>query len=90
MRGKDHDGGGHIKTTAITPACAGKSDFLDIACVCHRDHPRVCGEKQENVSVDLIKIGITPACAGKSSVSCEYNSFYRDHPRVCGEKIAMK
>ena len=30
----------------ITPACAGKSRFHRAYTVRHRDHPRVCGEKQ--------------------------------------------
>ena len=32
--------------TRITPACAGKSLKLSPSASCHRDHPRVCGEKR--------------------------------------------
>ena len=52
----------------------------------HRDHPRVCGEKQKNATLGGGKRGITPAYAGKSGTRGALARRGRDHPRVCGEK----
>ena len=53
-----------------------------------RDHPRVCGEKLNDLIDCNRDTGITPAYAGKSPTAWFGNIGNRDHPRVCGEKAA--
>ena len=65
MRGKDVDDLFQPSLIGITPAYAGKSAVHLLTMLCHRDHPRVCGEK---FGVTVEQGGawrITPAYAGK-------------------------
>ena len=71
----------------ITPAYAGKSNFLRL---CQRLHlgspPRMRGKGV----LDFYSIGfggITPAYAGKSVLDEHPLLAVWDHPRVCGEKV---
>ena len=51
----------------ITPACAGKRTQIKIAHGLHRDHPRVCGEKN-NISFETgLKAGSPPRVRGKEA-----------------------
>ena len=52
-------------TRRITPACAGKSEVNWIFLQIHRDHPRVCGEKQPKLKEKLTQIGSPPRVRGK-------------------------
>ena len=45
VRGKDGPVNLRVCHAGITPACAGKSLGPASLMLCHRDHPRVCGEK---------------------------------------------
>ena len=49
----------------ITPAYAGKSNELRALGVDLRDHPRVCGEKQQLISFDKHSRGSPPRMRGK-------------------------
>ena len=42
-----------IKTSRITPACAGKSVHIQFAGFTDEDHPRMCGEKRSWLSLML-------------------------------------
>ena len=86
VRGKADKSVEILKEPRITPACAGKSKILLPLLQNHKDHPRVCGEKQEKEEITMKKVGITPACAGKSSGFGKTYHANQDHPRVCGEK----
>ena len=46
MRGKVGHALASSSILGITPAYAGKRPADQRACIRHRDHPRVCGEKQ--------------------------------------------
>ena len=46
MRGKVQSGEAVTQICGITPAYAGKSGRCSTGCFLHRDHPRLCGEKQ--------------------------------------------
>ena len=70
----------------ITPAYAGKSSLSNARARSNRDHPRVCGEKQNSSVTTTTRIRITPAYAGKSFSFLPQMYCFRDHPRVCGEK----
>ena len=50
MRGKVVTGIAHFFFPGITPAYAGKSSCTSWTISRYRDHPRVCGEKNDNCS----------------------------------------
>ena len=49
----------------ITPACAGKSDFIGIFVNQDEDHPRVCGEKVVTLTILSVRPGSPPRVRGK-------------------------
>ena len=49
----------------ITPAYAGKSEEIDRDAEIQRDHPRICGEKDSEVSEMLSEVGSPPHMRGK-------------------------
>ena len=85
MRGKlrlfvnDSDG------IRITPAHAGKTFASAIFFPLSSDHPRACGENQQQVFIFRRGCWITPAHAGKTHCECQYSHRSSDHPRACGE-----
>ena len=54
-----------IKAYGITPACAGKSFPAVLHFGLVEDHPRVCGEKSDAVSVPAFALGSPPRVRGK-------------------------
>ena len=52
----------------ITPACAGKSWLCSLFLVVPKDHPRVCGEKSMENSMNIDKQGSPPRVRGKDVV----------------------
>ena len=56
-----------VRDLGITPACAGKSPFLQQDKTPNWDHPRMCGEKQELVIVLDLFVGSPPHVRGKVS-----------------------
>ena len=86
MRGKGIASDVPAVSAGITPAYAGKSSaYLPYSRGC-TDHPRLCGEKDADLSGGGVGEGITPAYAGKRCVSQIRNFDMWDHPRLCGEK----
>ena len=65
MRGKDGRCILPPVARGITPAYAGKSDRALMPGHVHEDHPRVCGEKDENGKVKDAKKGSPPRMRGK-------------------------
>ena len=64
----------------ITPAYAGKRPSTSFSARSIRDHPRLCGEKQ-NLSDELKDFqGITPAYAGKSQLCQLFLCFVQGSP----------
>ena len=49
----------------ITPACAGKSTKESVWTSWIWDHPRVCGEKEDEVLTDALELGSPPRVRGK-------------------------
>ena len=45
VRGKGNPISKQVAILRITPACAGKSLYLELCLLSRGDHPRVCGEK---------------------------------------------
>ena len=58
---------GQCYEPGITPAYAGKSPAHPAACPVHRDHPRVCGEKEVVVFPDFPGQGSPPRMRGKGT-----------------------
>ena len=73
-------------SSGITPAYAGKSQYLTFGVPLLEDHPRLCGEKHFDVVEVEIQFRITPAYAGKRCIPLYPWNRYKDNPRLCGEK----
>ena len=86
MRGKAVDCPFSLPLVGITPAYAGKSTKQAKQQDKARDHPRVCGEKSPQRTLNHRQGGITPAYAGKSRCNLPSTAPWKDYPRVCGEK----
>ena len=76
MRGKGPDDRAHPLVPGITPACAGKRKPHLHKKGCTWDHPRVCGEKPLQSSVNCTMEGLPPRMRGKviSSLQCDFLS----------------
>ena len=70
----------------ITPAHAGRSDFISDRCDRVQDHPP--HTRGEGVVAVLLRlaVGITPAHAGRRKAGRRKESGFQDHPRTRGEK----
>ena len=68
MRGKAPARIAEMMLSRITPACAGKSLPAVLKCPPTRDHPRVCGEKPLQSSVNCTMEGSPPRMRGKGVV----------------------
>ena len=60
----------------ITPACAGKSLLARTSSACPWDHPRVCGEKRQNLGPHTARKGSPPRMRGK------VNQYVHDELRL--------
>ena len=89
MRGKAQRAFYGIMTIRITPAYAGKSQSSHYQTGKHKDHPRLCGEKELYATGLKFQSRITPAYAGKSLISIQSLFLDEDHPRLCGEKFSL-
>ena len=66
MRGKAEEPPEQTVATRITPACAGKSLNARFPAVTLKDHPRVCGEKNERITKQTKNAGSPPRVRGKA------------------------
>ena len=66
VRGKVNSRNFFSFSRGITPACAGKSICLCISSICLWDHPRVCGEKEDDDEHDFALWGSPPRVRGKA------------------------
>ena len=86
VRGKEYRAQSIIRSTGITPACAGKSrSKLPVDSREFGSPPHVRGKGHCTSFTDR-RVGITPACAGKRPRGLLRKTAVRDHPRMCGEK----
>ena len=65
MRGKDGFEYFNVKQIRITPAYAGKSDFVAVHKIIVEDHPRLCGEKKKPHRTVQKGSGSPPPMRGK-------------------------
>ena len=67
MRGKEPFQHLSVPHPGITPACAGKSDKLEVLANADQDHPRVCGEKLFNLFYHTFNEGSPPRVRGHAA-----------------------
>ena len=89
VRGKDSWLDKLMILARITPACAGKSGWPSQSPPPHQDHPRMCGEKPNEITrwINRLCQRITPACAGKrrSGSCCYWHLIKGSPPHVRGK-----
>ena len=66
MRGKLVGNAVFVPTVRITPADAGKTNYMEILMNLRKDHPRGCGENATVEGNKPLRTRITPADAGKT------------------------
>ena len=75
----------YYEVRRIIPAYAGSTYFRKKNDEPGGDHPRVCGEHDDPVTVRVDIPGIIPAYAGSTAFERHNRGPSKDHPRVCGE-----
>ena len=65
MRGKEALYSAVQRGDRITPAYAGKRNWLRFCEAQNKDHPRLCGEKSSSTNLDFITSGSPPPMRGK-------------------------
>ena len=65
VRGKLSRQVAQLANMRITPACAGKTDWMKSPIGNSRDHPRVCGENSNVQRISSVGIGSPPRVRGK-------------------------
>ena len=86
MRGKALCELRHRKCAGITPAYAGKR-YPHTCCHIHsKDHPRLCGEKTDAISLILSHKGSPPPMRGKDDLRLLYSSCPRITPAYAGKR----
>ena len=73
VRGKVVSMGPYNIKRGITPACAGKRDFVFVVKIVLWDHPRVCGEKFRLTAAGILPAGSPPRVRGKAHPSIRQN-----------------
>ena len=85
MRGKARYTAPPVRRPRITPAYAGKSCFRNLITVDSRDHPRLCGEKDNNPILLFFKEGSPPPMRGKVASMSPFNMVSRITPAYAGK-----
>ena len=87
VRGKGpcRPSGGHL--ARITPACAGKSLTQSLLLYFTQDHPRVCGEKDDNCFRRRNPWGSPPRVRGKVSEESGLTEFRGITPACAGKRL---
>ena len=90
MRGKAEPGFVLWVTSGITPAYAGKSTPSRCSWACIRDHPRVCGEKEESQEVAAPGKGSPPRMRGKVGKSRNGRAHRGITPAYAGKSLTIQ
>ena len=85
MRGKGSIKGHALKRAGITPAYAGKRSLALCSIHQHRDHPRVCGEKQMQEQAGKYWVGSPPRMRGKETYLKPRDYEHRITPACAGK-----
>ena len=73
----------------ITPACAGKTYFLESQGLPVRDHPRVCGENPIGPTLKRLLVGSPPRVRGKLEALPLPHEGRRITPACAGKTISL-
>ena len=87
VRGKEKGGVKVALISRITPACAGKSPFLQQDKTPNWDHPRVCGEKSSKVLGFSSVWGSPPRMRGKGNNCIKFTITVRITPAYAGKRL---
>ena len=87
VRGKAIAGDPVIARPRITPACAGKRSVGQARRAAHKDHPRVCGEKNHVVSAVIAFVGSPPRVRGKVPQGQQFMRAWRITPACAGKRL---
>ena len=71
----------------ITPACAGKTEAVTFGRVVETDHPRVCGENNNNVTSRNVLDGSPPRVRGKLLLTRWKQLLQRITPACAGKTL---
>ena len=88
MRGKVTASGRKDHAFRITPAYAGKSIDKNNFVRIHRDHPRLCGEKDTFVNAGGNSWGSPPPMRGKALPALKFRKHLRITPAYAGKRPA--
>ena len=86
VRGKDPNGGRDVQKIGITPACAGKSKYVYMNGCEVEDHPRMCGEKSQQMKVRKQVKGSPPHVRGKVVAGLELIKVMGITPACAGKR----
>ena len=86
MRGKVRRSPKRQCESRITPAYAGKSCQWSRHFPACRDHPRLCGEKQENAQPESVWKGSPPPMRGKAARMCKWACVLGITPAYAGKR----
>ena len=89
MRGKDIREHFEKPVNRITPAYAGKRRKSQTLSGAQRDHPRVCGEKAEDIAVKVSATGSPPRMRGKVFLTLSRSSSSGITPAYAGKSLAF-
>ena len=87
MRGKGVRRGKWQNAYRITPAYAGKSRVSVQYETCHRDHPRLCGEKPFSQDIFPPVPGSPPPMRGKVTVNPDGSVTHGITPAYAGKSL---
>ena len=87
MRGKAADEVAVCPQPGITPAHAGKSNCAFVWCICVKDHPRACGEKQNAPLQKQNQRGSPPRMRGKATLCMTAIILIRITPAHAGKSL---
>ena len=90
MRGKVVVYGLLAVVVGITPAYAGKSERISRPTTCQRDHPRVCGEKEEIQHFIHNLIGSPPRMRGKAVAAVPVTAVAGITPAYAGKRAVFR
>ena len=87
MRGKGTNQEIAFNHLRITPAYAGKRDFLPDSQSRKEDHPRLCGEKALMLIGIILGLGSPPPMRGKADSEAAQKEFQRITPAYAGKSF---
>ena len=89
MRGKEAERSRKAAENGITPAYAGKSLVRIEFAMCFRDHPRLCGEKENAPNDEVKAAGSPPPMRGKGQNQMQKQPHCGITPAYAGKSLSF-